>query len=501
MPTGKNQNQGANQNIGQNELQNTERVDVTGVGSKKDCCDQILEQLRAGVPVILTAQGAGVAAQGAEEVQFFAKLIRDLTLDFCEYKLVMDDILNTIPDEKERLLRQEEYKDQNSDPNNPEIFRIRKLSLVDQERLMPGSLLSTTHAYQLLRYATEKFVQLFYGQGDFSKFPNGTLPYLRLVESKLECLDFRTDNEAKARLSFPSFRPVFLELIWSYWLEEGMVSHTMRAIARRFQNIRAGNRDPLANMEITPLRPLNNLLWGYIQDTVNRLTPVRIASECCHEYGIVPSTTTIPPPADCRVYFIQSFHNLLNKCAQFYKEADNLIKVADALPVLNALRDVHMQLAEAAHNQFLDLPLTARVEGLLEQYLLGRREMREFLGGRAMVPNDPAWLDIVDTMKTLQGWNRASTLYFYDLATFGEQIILSIRWIAWMKVNSREVARAWALEFRDAIERYINCYQAITNVDLSAINVSSGVANDRALMPAIVIQRNRQRGMNLMRRY
>ena len=27
----------------------------------------------------------------------------------------------------------------------------------------------------------------------------------------------------------------------------------------------AGDRDPLANLEIDPLRPLNNLLWGYIQ--------------------------------------------------------------------------------------------------------------------------------------------------------------------------------------------------------------------------------------------
>lgn len=497
MPTGKNQSQ----NKGQNELQNPERVDIPTGETKRDCCDQILDQLRAGVPVILTAQGTDLAARGAEEVRFFAKLIRDLTLDFCEYKLVMDDILNIVPDERERFLRREDYKDPNSDPDNPEIFRIKKLSLAEQERLAPRSLLSTTHAYHLLRYATEKFVQLFYGQGDFSKFPGGTLPYLRLVESKLECLDFRTDNDVLARLEFSSFRPIFLELIWSYWLEEGMVGHTIRAIAKRFQNIRAGNRDPLANLEITPLRPLNNLLWGYIQDTVNRLTPVRIASECCHEYGIVPSATPIPPPADCRSYFVQAFHNLLNKCAQFYKEADNLTKVADALPVLNALRDVHMQLSEAAHNQFLDLPLTAKVEGMVEQYLLARPEMRDFLGGRAMVPNDPAWLDIVDTMKALQGWNRASTLYFYDLATFGEQIILSIRWIAWIKVNSREVARAWALEFRDAIERYINCYQAITNVDLSAINVSGAAANDRALMPAILIRRNMHRNMNMMRRY
>ena len=31
-------------------------------------------------------------------------------------------------------------------------------------------------------------------------------------------------------------RPVFLELIWNYWMEEGMLVQTMNAITWRFQN-------------------------------------------------------------------------------------------------------------------------------------------------------------------------------------------------------------------------------------------------------------------------
>ena len=37
-----------------------------------------------------------------------------------------------------------------------------------------------------------------------------------------------------------------LELIYSYWLEEGMLVQTMNAVAMRFQNVRSpGEQDPL----------------------------------------------------------------------------------------------------------------------------------------------------------------------------------------------------------------------------------------------------------------
>ena len=40
----------------------------------------------------------------------------------------------------------------------------------------------------------------------------------------------------------------------------------------------------------------------------------------------------------------------------------------------------------------------------MQQWLLARPEMREFLQSRAMVPYKEAWMAAVDTMKTLQGW-------------------------------------------------------------------------------------------------
>ncbi len=40
-------------------------------------------------------------------------------------------------------------------------------------------------------------------------------------------------------------------------------------------------------------------------------------------------------------------------------------------------------------------------------------------------------MDRVDAMKRLQGWTDVSVQHFHDLAVFGEQILLGIRFGAW----------------------------------------------------------------------
>ena len=53
--------------------------------------------------------------------------------------------------------------------------------------------------------------------------------------------------------------------------------------------------------------------------------------------------------------------------------------------MLNALKETHLLLTEGAHNQYGDLPWTARHEMLMYQWILSRREVREFLPTRTMV--------------------------------------------------------------------------------------------------------------------
>jgi hypothetical protein len=284
---------------------------------------------------------------------------------------------------------------------------------------------------------------------------------LQPEEAAVECYDILMDKLTN---------PCLLELIWSYWHEEGMLVQSMNAISWRFQNRRGhGDRDPLAMLEIDPLRPLNNFLWGYIQDEEHRLTVRRRAYEYDHHYGITLLGKAVPAVrgADSRLRFLEAFHHLLHVCGIFFKEDDDTTVVADAFPVLNALKEVHLLLTQGAHNQYGDLPWTARQEMLMQQWVLARPEFREFLPRRIMVDYPEEWMDSVETMKTLQEWSSASIMHFRDLGVFGEQILLGVRFGAWPGVIESEQAGNWARYWRPEIQGYIHGYRAVTGVDLS----------------------------------
>ena len=239
-------------------------------------------------------------------------------------------------------------------------------------KLLPRRCLpyNDTDAYRLLKVATESFLTLNCGValrpypftqddikyldrrdvegslGDvqdgwkkYLKNVNGTngdqtLPYLALVRDKLRDErvkaaifpvqgkdprrseeEFGLPQECVGILLSKFTSPCLLELIWSYWHEQGMLVQTLNAISQRFQNIRAaGDRDPLAGMEIDPLRPLNNLLWSYIQDEQHRLSIVRRAYEYDHHYGLSLQGKAVPSlrSADSRSKFLEAYHNLLS---------------------------------------------------------------------------------------------------------------------------------------------------------------------------------------------
>ena len=154
-------------------------------------------------------------------------------------------------------------------------------------------------------------------------FDSQALPYLDRIVPALVTLDPERTNEVLPYcfgiLQHRLICPALLELIWSYWHEEGMLVQTMNAIAYRFQNRRSGPRDPLGELELDPLRPLNNLIWGLIQDEHNRLTVSRRAYEYDHHYGLQLVGKAVPSlaSADSRSKFIEAFHNLLYRNGRF----------------------------------------------------------------------------------------------------------------------------------------------------------------------------------------
>ena len=291
--------------------------------------------------------------------------------------------------------------------------------------------------------------------------------------------------------------PCMMELIWSYWLEEGMLVQGMNALSLRFQNrrSRASEKDPLMHLDLDPLRPVTNLLWGYLQDESHRLTLVRRAYEYDHHYGIQLIGKAVPQlmPADSRSRFLDAFHTLLNRCAVFFKEEANTMVIPDGFPLLNALQEVQLLLSEGMHNQYGDLTWTARVEMLIMQWLLARPEIKDFLHGRPMVAYSEGWMGQIDAMRSLQGWQRASISQFRNLAVFGEQILLSIRFGTWNEEVSGDVAKAWAHYFKPEIQGYIHAYRAATGVDLTVAPVSS-------TMPGLLLRDRQAPAGNGLRR-
>jgi hypothetical protein len=314
------------------------------------------------------------------------------------------------------------------------------------------------------------------------------LPYLKTIISNLKDLPIKQPDEAPDVYGVLPSRlvgPLGLELIWNYWHEEGMLVQAHNAVTNRFQNLRTvpGRLDPLARLELDPLRRLNNVIWGWIQNRPFLLSVRRRAFEYDHHYGMTLLGTAVGDVdgVDSRSQFISAFHNLLHLCTIFYQQDDDLTMQADGFPLLNALRETQLVVTAGAHNQYGDLPWTARVEMLMQMWMFARPEMREFLGGRVMVPYKEAWMDRVDSVKSMMGWSDVNVTHFRDLGTFGEQIVLGIRFGDWANTIEPESAVNWARYWRPEIQGYVHAYRAATGADLrSTVDTT---------MPGVLLQK------------
>lgn len=277
--------------------------------------------------------------------------------------------------------------------------------------------------------------------------------------------------------------PMMVELIWTYWMEEAGLFQTSNALLLRFQNVKLPMRDPLLKLKISALRNLANVMWGFVQDDQHRLSVTRRAYEYQQQYGLplVGRALRDMDPSSRRAPFLDAFHGLLHQAAEFYVQDANTQIVADGFPMLESLRGLHLVLHEGFANQYGDLTWTSRQEALMYQWLLSRPEIVSAFGDQTS-PLPEAWMQVVDQMRSLQGWPGPSTRYYATLATSGERILLSARWNAWIHEGMNEDnVKQWARFFRKDIQQYISAYRAVTGVDLS-----KGV---ETTPPATLIQR------------
>lgn len=447
--------------------------------------------------------------------QAFWEVINSHHLDFEHYRNFIDDVLTSFPPSKPRGSNSPASDSKLYKSLHPSTAAIYKKEGVkkDDSRRLP---FNRAEAYSLLKFATERYVERVFSLKHFLRNDDGSedgfeledylgkdkvIPYYDLVKSKIKEY-FNRDHCAQSGFLKSHDDITLVELIWNYWYEEGMVGKTMDVIAKRFQNIKNGFKDPLSNFALDPLRPLNNILWGYIQDTQHRLSLTRLNYEFTSEYDLCVVHGMKPgfDPAERRSKFLQSFHRLIYEATEYFVQSDNTTIRPDGFRLLNALSDTHRILAEGSGNQFGDLPTVARIEMLIEQWILSRPEIREFLGSRVMVPYEEPWMDRVDSMKALQGWNSAPINVYRDLAVYGEKILLGIRYGNWSVLTSRDHATNWADAFRDTIQRYVHSYYTVTGVDLSAQNVSIN-SQEKYLLPGILIREKFMRERPAVRRY
>lgn len=356
--------------------------------------------------------------------------------------------------------------------------------------------------YSILKFSIEAFMASVVSPGSDPalssyliqqpNFANAkVLPYYDMILQNLQQYQFANTEDACDKRFFDKLQNFSaLELIYDYWMDQGGLVQAMNLICLRFQNMRKiPELTAFYRLDTNPLLPLTDLLWGYIQDEQHTVSLHRRVHEYDHEYGLTLIGKAVPNvrPVDSRSSFLEAFHTLLHKCALYYVKSDDTTYIADGLPVLNALKEVNILLAEGNHNAYGNLTFTARHENTVQQFLMAQPEMDRFLGGRAMVPYAEPWQGPVDTIRGIMGWGNVSIRHFHNLATYGELILLSVRYGNWSVVIDPNQAANWANAFRNEIMQYIHSYRAVTGVDLSADTV--GLREEHFMQPSVLIQR------------
>jgi hypothetical protein len=126
---------------------------------------------------------------------------------------------------------------------------------------------------------------------------------------------------------------------------------------------------------------------------------------------------------------------------------------------------------------------------MMQQWILARPEISQFLGRRPMVAYDEDWMAAADAMKTLMGWSDTSVTHFRDLARFGEKILVSIRMNHWPGETDPVVARDWANIFRPQIQGYVHAYRVVTGIDLTLEPKDERDTARRAELPSLILER------------
>ena len=134
--------------------------------------------------------------------------------------------------------------------------------------------------------------------------------------------------------------------------------------------------------------------------------------------------------------------------------------------------------------------MTARGEMLMQQWLLARPEMREFLQRRGMVPYKEPWMDRGRHHEDRRA-GRTPRHPFPRPWRSWRADLLTIRYGDWIDLNNEDAAKNWARFWRPEIQGYLHAYRAVTGVDLTNADMVDHTLPAIHLQKRLAMQRAR----------
>ena len=315
------------------------------------------------------------------------------------------------------------------------------------------------------------------GEGEFLD----VLPYLGLIRLQLRDVADRRAATTTTRppqicygiLAEKLTNPCFLELLWSYWHDEGglVQTHERHQLAVPEPDRRPAGAGPAGRPGHRPAAPAQQPALGLRPGRSSTgSSTLRRAYEYDHQYGLVLVDQAGAAGARRRlpVAVHRGVPQPARRCAaEFYRQDDDTTVIADGFGVLNALKETHLLLTEGAHNQYGDLPWTARHEMLMYQWILARPEMREFLpdADHGRLPGGVDGPGRGDEQAA--GLVRHRRCCTSATSPCSASSCCSASGSApGRTVNEPEQAANWARYWRSEMQGYIHAYRAVTGVDL-----------------------------------
>ena len=287
-----------------------------------------------------------------------------------------------------------------------------------------------------------------------------------------------------AGISLPLVEP-----IWSFWLDAAQLARLTTLLAARQINAPTPGSSRIPKLNLPP--PLIALLTTWFNDHHNGVRASARSANYVAHYGLrLPGARSRPGVKSSR--FLDAFHAVLLEAVR-HKAASP--RTSDAGYLVLLLRRLHLHLAHTASLVIEGVPPSdvftrlgkslslGRADLLTAQWLLARPELTAALRGTILVPYVEQWTPPLDHLRQLTRTIDSLTLFYYDLATTSEALLLSIRFGNWPQASAA-AATTWATYWQPDIARYLVAYQEVTSIPLTEAS-----AKDRSTQPADAIER------------